>query len=419
MTRSPIPQKKGSAFARRSAQLVAVGVVAAVALTGCAKSSGGSGSGDSGTLNMGAVFPQTGTLSFMAPTLTAGFELAADDINKADAGITVNTEVKDEGDSTTDTALTAAKSLIEKDSVIIGAASSAASKNIIPTVTKRQVVEISPSNTSPDFTTIDDNGGYYWRTAPSDLLQGKSLGGQIIKDGAKKVSIIYQNDTYGSGLKDAVKNAVEAGGATVEEVSFDPAAKDISSETQKAIADDPDALVAISFDQFKGMVQTLQTAGFDFSKLYGTDGNNGIMKEGDISIKGATFSQPGPYEGLDDFLNRVKEKAGQDLTSTVYAPEVYDATIVAALAALQGGATDGTTIKDNLQSVSADGTKCTSFEECAKLVKDGTDIDYDGFSGPIDFDDNGDVTKATISFYKVSDASNKTSFERQEEVTAD
>ena len=73
-----------------------------------------------------------------------------------------------------------------------------------------------------------------------------------------------------------------------------------------------------------------------------------------------------------------------------------------ALAALQGGKTDGTTIKDNLKSVSEDGTKCTTFADCAKLIKAGTDIDYDGISGPITFDDNGDVTEATVSIYKYS-----------------
>ena len=83
-----------------------------------------------------------------------------------------------------------------------------------------------------------------------------------------------------------------------------------------------------------------------------------------------------------------------------YAAESYDATVLVALAALQGGATDGATIKDNMQSVSEGGTKCESFADCAALIAEGTDIDYDGLSGPIEFDENGDVTEATISIYK-------------------
>ena len=71
-----------------------------------------------------------------------------------------------------------------------------------------------------------------------------------------------------------------------------------------------------------------------------------------------------------------------------------------ALAALQGGKTDGTTLKNNLQSVSEGGTKCTTFTDCAKLIAAGKDINYDGLSGPITFASNGDPQQAYISIYK-------------------
>jgi hypothetical protein len=47
-----------------------------------------------------------------------------------------------------------------------------------------------------------------------------------------------------------------------------------------------------------------------------------------------------------------------------------------------------------------DGEKCTTFAECKELLEAGEDIDYDGVSGPIEFDDNGDPTKATIGIYE-------------------
>ena len=56
------------------------------------------------------------------------------------------------------------------------------------------------------------------------------------------------------------------------------------------------------------------------------------------------------------------------LTVFSYAAESYDATTLLALASLQGGDTDGATIKENLQSVSEGGTKCESFTDCAKLI---------------------------------------------------
>jgi branched-chain amino acid transport system substrate-binding protein len=87
------------------------------------------------------------------------------------------------------------------------------------------------------------------------------------------------------------------------------------------------------------------------------------------------------------------------LTDFTYAAESYDAVVLIALAAEQGGASDGKTIRDNLQSVSRDGTKCTTFADCKALIAEGTDIDYDGISGPIEFDQNGDPSYATMGVY--------------------
>jgi branched-chain amino acid transport system substrate-binding protein len=71
-----------------------------------------------------------------------------------------------------------------------------------------------------------------------------------------------------------------------------------------------------------------------------------------------------------------------------------------ALAAVQGGAVDGATIRDNLQSVSRDGTQCFAFQECVDLIAAGEDIDFEGRSGPITFDENGDPTEAYVGIYQ-------------------
>ena len=57
-----------------------------------------------------------------------------------------------------------------------------------------------------------------------------------------------------------------------------------------------------------------------------------------------------------------------------------------------------------------------SFGECLEVLKTRTDIDYDGISGPISFDDNGDPRSAPYGIYKYG-AENKFSF--LETVTVD
>jgi hypothetical protein len=49
--------------------------------------------------------------------------------------------------------------------------------------------------------------------------------------------------------------------------------------------------------------------------------------------------------------------------------------------------------------VTGGGRRCTSFRECAALLAQGVEIDYDGLSGRIEFDSNGDVGEGTFGVY--------------------
>ena len=393
---------------RRAALAIAMTAAAAVALTACSNSPS-STSSSSGPLDLkiGTLLPQTGTLAVLGPPEIAGVSLAIADINKADAGIKVSSIQKDSGDTSTNIATQSVTSLLSSGvSAIVGAASSSVSLSVIDQITKAKVVQFSPANTSPTFTTYKDDG-YYFRDAPSDVLQGRVLGQAVLKGGAINVAVLYQNDSYGQGLNTNVKSAIEGGGGTVAaDVSFDPNATNFSAEVSKALSSKPDALVVISFDQIKSISQEIDKAGYPFSKVWGADGNYGVITPDfkNVDIAGAQFTNPGVV-ATDDFKNRlqaqVKADGQKELSVFSYAPESYDATTLIALAALVGGKTDGTTIRDNLAQVSSGGEKCKSFEECAKLVKSGKkDIDYDGVSGPISLDKNGDPSQAYISIYK-------------------
>jgi branched-chain amino acid transport system substrate-binding protein len=406
--------KTGSVSRARSLRATLGGVAilgaSALVLAGCA-SGGESDSGTDGgsgdlSLKIGAILPQTGSLAQLGPPEFAGMDLAAQDINEAAAGLSIEIEPKDSGDTTTDIATQSATSLIADNvSAIVGAASSGVSKTFIDQVTQAGIVQISPANTSPDFTDYPDDG-YYWRTAPSDVLQGRILGNKILEDGKTNVSLLYMNDAYGTGLATNVKETLEAGGVAIaaEEV-FEPSATDFNSALTSVLAPNPDALVVISFNEITTIAEQLAAKGFDFANMYGTDGNYDIITEKDtnVQIAGAQFTVPG-VESSEDFKTRlgelVESQGSPELTSYSYAPESYDATVLLALAALQGGDVAGSVIRDNLQSVSEGGEKCTTYADCATLIADGEDIDYDGISGPITFDENGDPTEATISIYQ-------------------
>ena len=284
--------------------------------------------------------------------------------------------------------------------MVIGAASSGVSFTFVDQLVNAGVLQISPANTSPDFSEYEDNG-YYWRTAPSDVLQGRVLGNLIVGDGAENVGIIYINDPYGIGLKDNATTAIEAAGGTVSaSLPYNSGDTQFASIVSEVLASGPDAIAVIAFQETSSIIPELvNTQGFPGSGVYFVDGNLSNSYEfPEGTLEGAKGTLPGNFAS-DEFRTRLLE-VDPALTDFSYSAESYDAVILTALAAQQGESDDPNTIRDNLQSVSEGGEKCETFADCITLIKAGTDIDYDGPSGPITFDDNGDPSEAYIGVYQ-------------------
>lgn len=412
---------KRSRSLRLTVSTLAVIGATAIALSGCSSSPSSSDSGKASdlTLKLGTILPQTGSLATLGPPAIEASNLAVADINAANKGIKIQITQKDSGDTSTNIATQSVTSLLASgNTAILGAESSSVTLTVLKQVTSAKTLLFSPANTSPDLSSDDDNG-YFWRDAPSDVLQGKVLGEKVVKDGHTNISILYQNDSYGSGLDTNVKKAIEAQGATVvSNTAFDPNATDFSSEVSTVLAPKPDALVLISFDQIKKIVPLLQTSGFDFKNLYGSDGNYGVIDPTytDVSIAGAQFTNPG-NQASDAFKQKLQDQAAKDgaakLQAFSYGPESYDGVVLLALAALQAGKTDGTSLKDNLYSVTHGSTECKTFADCADAINSGKKVHYQGLSGPIAFQKNGDPGQAYISIYKYN-ADNSNTFESAE-----
>ena len=101
----------------------------------------------------------------------------------------------------------------------------------------------------------------------------------------------------------------------------------------------------------------------------------------------------------DEFIARLCE-VDPSLTDLNYASETYDAVMISALAALQAG-TDGIASAEEINGITRDGEKCTTFADCAALIEAGTDIDYDGIAGPLTFGGNGEPIVASYGLLKM------------------
>ena len=239
----------------------------------------GTRAGD-GKLVLGTILPQTGSLAFLGPPEFAAFDLAISDLNAAGGvlGQPVTGIKGDSGDTTTDTANQTVDRLLSQNvDAIIGAASSGVSLTVIDKITGAGVVQFSPANTSKKLSDYPDKG-LYFRTAPSDILQGAVLGGLIADDGNATVGIIARNDAYGTGLLEDTKKALaDAGVKVVAEKVYDEKAPTFDAEVDEIAAADPDAILVIGFDESSRILTTMVEKGVGPTKkaVYGVDGNMG------------------------------------------------------------------------------------------------------------------------------------------------
>lgn len=364
------------------------------------------GSGDSdGELVVGYVLPQTGALSGIIDALLKPVEMAQQEITEAGGQLTLIP-----GDSGTDpnTASTTVDSLLNDDvDAILGPAATGVTLGVIDKITGSNIVECSGSTTGSVFSDYEDNG-YYFRTSPPDSLQGPALADVITDDGASSAAIVYRNDEYGVGFNDSLAEALDDNGVTVAaQVGVDPEATSFDAEIGEVVAAGVDSVVLIVFAEGAAIMQGMIESGVgpDDLSVYVTDGFKDNVVVTDVSedvtvLEGVRGTAPSasPPDGEPTFLDRLQEFAPD--TPTIFSAHFYDCTMVIALASLEAGSDDPTVFVDHMQTVTNGGTECIGYAECAALIEDGEDVNYQGASGLVDLNDAGEPTAGTYDVYE-------------------
>ncbi|MBN9612217.1 MAG: ABC transporter substrate-binding protein, partial [Actinobacteria bacterium] len=342
---------------RRTTSVVALAAGAALVLAGCSSTPAEKPSDNKGgsteALKIATLLPKTGGLNFLMPPVQAGIAQALADI-KAAGGVLGN-EVKivgegDEGDGDDLTVVEkGADDVIKaKPAFVLGAMGSGRTQHVVDKIAEAGILMGSPSNTSAELSGINPN---YFRTAPPDTVQGDALANQILSDGKSKVAFLTFNDPYGLGLRDVIQSTIEAGGAETvyggkgDGNEFPPKQNSFASEISAVKASGADAIVVVTYDQFKSIVPEAVNQGLKLSNFYLVDGNaNGYEKDFPKgTLEGAQGSIPGAQsdEAFQTELKTIyKDQFGGELQSFTYAPEAYDLVTLVALAAEKAGATD-------------------------------------------------------------------------------
>jgi neutral amino acid transport system substrate-binding protein len=368
-------------------------------------------SSDANGLKLGTLVPTTGDLSSIGQNMPVAAKLAVDTIN-ACGGVNEAQVSLIEEDDQTDPSVgsTAMTKLAEVDRVagVVGSFASSVSSAAVDVAVRNKVMMVSPGSTSPTFTDRAKNGdfnGYWARTAPPDTYQAQALAALAAKKGFKTVSTVAINNDYGVGFEQQFVTAFEkAGGSIVNKsspVRYDPKAATLDSEAKATFAGQPNAVAAVLYAETgsillksafeQGLIENVTLLLTD--GVYSEDFIRQVGKTGDGKsiIAGALGTVPGADgKALESFSTLWKEKTGKEVTA--YVPNSWDAAVLMMLAAESANANTGEGIKSKILEVSnAPGTEVTEPCQAMELVRKGEDINYQGASGNVDIDANGDV----------------------------
>jgi ABC-type branched-subunit amino acid transport system substrate-binding protein len=373
------------------------------------ESAGGGGDGQL-SLTIGNLVPLTGDLAPYGPAGQKAGELAAQQIDAAigKAGVDQTVElVSEDGASDDQGGVQAARKLIADGATCIsGDYASTATVSVARSVTvPGGVMLISPASTADALSDLDDEG-LFARTAPPDGLQGRALADRMEQElgglQGKTINIGARNDLYGTGFADSLEAELEERGATVaEKIVYDPEQPSYNSEASQLTSGDPDNFVIIDFPEtFAKLGPALaRTGNWEPSQTFITDGLSSTdLTElvGPEGTDGMLGTAPGAFSGnAPDAFDRLYTQAPGPARNLFDAP-VFDNVILCYLAAVAAGSTDGEAIAESIVAVTGPGGAKYTFEQLPQAIEaleEGKDIDYEGASGPIDWDESGDLSR--------------------------
>jgi len=382
---------------------------------------------DGDGLKIGTVMTLTGTsgLEVFGPKNQRGVLLAVEEINN-DGGVNgFCVDVVNEDDAgVVATAADRANKLVTTDQVdaIIGAVGSGFCAAVLEVTRPAAVVQISASCTSPIFTNLTYTEGWFFRTAPSDALQGVVAANYSFNNRSfVDMAVIGNNNPYGRGLANVFATEFQRLGGTARVSIFAEGSSSYTSELTALFTPMPEAVYMANYPtdgltvmrdwstnpawaniQWIFSEGVLDQAGF-IDQLV-NDGINTDPFEG---------SAPGAYLGVvgalyDDFETAYRaEYSNED--PGLFTANAYDAAYLLAAAAEDAGVSTAAGIKANMQRVS--GGAGTQFHggqwtEIKAALAAGTDINYEGASGAVDLDIYGDPFSG-YAIWGANDATNQ------------
>ena len=363
------------------------------------------GTAQAADINVGSVAGVTGPIAELVAPIVAGRNLAAEHVNAQGGLLEGDNYNLILADSQCDpkAGVDAGGKVVNVEQVvaIIGASCSGATNGMVQSVTiPAGVVSLSDSATAPSITELDDND-LVFRVAPSDAYQGLAIAQLAIDQGYTKLAMTYSNDDYNAGIATVFEQAFQdLGGEITANQAHEPNKASYRSEISTLAGGDAEGLAIFAYYGGSGITiirNSLENGLFD--KFMAADGMfdaSVIEQIGADTLRDNIFITQSASDYNDDSYKAFAEAfeaTGNDPVAP-YAAHGYDASFLIALAIEKAGSADRGAIAAALREVaSGPGTviRPGEWEKAKAAIAAGEDINYEGASGNVDFDEAGDV----------------------------
>ncbi|MDR5639685.1 MULTISPECIES: ABC transporter substrate-binding protein [unclassified Thermosynechococcus] len=373
-------------------------------------------------LRIGSLLPSTGDLASVGTPIAEVVPLLVETVN-ACGGVNGQpvTLIAADDQSNPASGAEAMTKLVEIDRVagVVGSFGSSVSNAAADIATRGQVMLISPGSTSTLLTERAKKGdfnGYWARTAPPDNYQAQALAQLAKEQGYQRVATVVINNDYGRSFEQEFTRAFKALGGTVinedRPTRYDERATTFTTEAAAAFSGNPDAVVAILYPETgslllksafeQGLTQNVAILLTDGVKSESFPEQVGRTPDGKYIIAGAKGTVPGADgQALSRLRELWRAKKGSDLPA--FGAQTWDAAALLVLAAQAAGQNTGEGIRSKLRDVAnAPGEEVDDVCKGLALLREGKEINYQGASGNVDIDENGDVV-GVYDIWQVTD----------------
>lgn len=352
-------------------------------------------------LEIGLLTPSAGLLASTTQGQERGVALAAADVDEAggvlEGPLTVTNYPAEPGAEPTANVQAAVDGGAQ---ALIGPAGSDIAETVRDEVSSLDSIACSASATLPRITRDQETMSLFRTALPDDITTTyltsaiEARRDAVAPDAAWNVAIVARTDEYGLSISNGLAATLEASGMVPTVIGYNARRVNFAGTAEQVAAAAPDLTVLVTYDEGFLLLSSLVSAGLDPASMIGLDAFFApraaeiATPSGDASVVDG-FTLLGSM-GNKAFLDRLI--TDDDTAQVSFAPQAYDCAVTLALATGSVDAGESATMAEAVVAVTAGGVTCTTYADCLEKLNAGEDIDYDGVSGQLAIDENGDPT---------------------------